>query len=56
MKYKKDKKQLIQVRVSDADLLLIDEIAAREKRTRSDVIRLLINRGVNNGKEAKIAI
>ena len=57
MKYKKDKKHVVQVRVNDADLLFIDEIAAREKRTRSDIIRLLIQRGVNDGKEKqKVAI
>ena len=56
MKYKKDKNHVIQVRVNDADLLLIDEIAAREKRTRSEILRLFIQRGVNDGKEAKIAI
>ena len=51
MKYKKDKKHVVQVRINDADLLFIDEIAAREKRTRSDIIRLLIQWGVNDGKE-----
>ena len=57
MKYKKDKNNKVQVRLTDGDLLLIDEIAAREKRTRSEVIRLLISRGVDNGKEnQKIAI
>ena len=58
MKYKKDKFNKIQVRINDDDLLLIDEIAAREKRTRSEIVRLLISRGINNGKEEhkKIAI
>lgn len=56
MKYKKDKINKIQVRINDDDLSLIDEIAAREKRTRSEVVRLLISRGVNNGKIEKIAI
>lgn len=57
MKYKKDKNNKVQVRLTDDDLLFIDEIAAREKRTRSDIIRLLIQRGVNDGKEKqKIAI
>ncbi len=56
MKYKKDKLNKIQVRISDDDLSLIDGIAAREKRTRSEIIRLLISRGVNNGKTEKIAI
>lgn len=57
MKYKKDKINKIQVRINDVDLSLIDEIAAREKRTRSEVVRLLISRGVkNNGKIEKIAI
>ena len=56
-KYKKDKKYTIAVRVSDADLLSIDEIAAREKRTRSEILRLIIQRGINDGKEKqKVAI
>lgn len=56
MKYKKDKQHIVGVRLSEADLLLIDGIAAKEKRTRSEVLRALIQRGVNNGKAAKIAI
>ena len=56
MKYKKDKTQIVGIRLSEADLLSIDEIAAREKRTRSEMLRLFITRGVNDGKKAKIAI
>jgi len=56
MKYKKDKNYIIQVRVTEADLLLIDEMAAKEKRTRSEMLRSFINRGVSDGKEAKVAI
>lgn len=57
MKYKKDKNYIIQVRVTEADLLLIDEMAEKEKRTRSEMLRSFINKGVNDGKEAeKIAI
>lgn len=51
MKYKKDKTRLLQVRLSDTDLLELDKIAEVEKRTRSDVIRLLIARGVTDGKQ-----
>lgn len=56
MKYKKDKTKVIQVRLTDADLTKIDEIATREKRTRSDVVRLLISGGVSDVKKAKVAI
>lgn len=56
MKYKKDKNFIIQVRVTEADLLLIDEMAAKEKQTRSEMLRSFINRGVSDGKEAKVAI
>ena len=56
MKYKKDKHFTVGVRLNEADLLLIDEIATREKRTRSEVLRSLIQKGVNDGKTAKIAI
>ena len=55
MKYKKDKNKLLQIRVSDSDIDILDQIAAKEKRTRSDVIRLLIaNGGISYGtkKEA----
>lgn len=51
MKYKKDKNRLLQVRLSDSDLVLLDELAEVEKRTRSDVIRLLIARGVKDGSQ-----
>ena len=55
MKYKKDKKKLIQVRMAESDLAALDAIAASEKRTRSDVIRMLIvSRGVNNGQIKKV--
>ena len=55
MKYKKDKKKLIQVRMAESDLEALDAIAASEKRTRSDVIRMLIvSRGVNNGQIKKV--
>lgn len=55
MKYEKNKHKLLQVRVSEDDLKALDEIAVTEKRTRSDVIRLLIaSRGVSYGtKEEK---
>lgn len=58
MKYKRDKKLLLQVRVSDAELATLDAIAAEEKRTRSDVIRMFItSRGVSlNGNKQKEAI
>ena len=45
MKYKKDKTKQLLIRVSEDDLKILDAIAAREKRTRSDVIRLLIAKG-----------
>ena len=49
MKYKKDKKLLLQVRMAESDLNVLDAIAAAENRTRSDVIRILIeSRGVTN--------
>ena len=49
MKYKKDKKLLLQVRMAESDLNVLDAIAAAENRTRSDVIRILIeSRGVIN--------
>ena len=51
MKYKKDKNRLLQVRLSDSDLSKLDELVEIEKRTRSDVIRLLIARGVADGKQ-----
>lgn len=55
MKYKKDKKKLIQVRMAESDLEALDAIAAYEKRTRSDVIRMLIvSRGVNHGQNKKV--
>ena len=51
MKYKKDKTKLLQVRMAESDLITLDAIAAAEKRTRSDVIRILIeSRGVNYGQ------
>lgn len=55
MKYEKNKHKLLQVRVSDEDLKALDAIAVIEKRTRSDVIRLLIaSRGLSYGeKETK---
>lgn len=56
MKYNMDKNKLLQIRVSDEDLKRLDLIAANEKRTRSDVIRQLIARGVNNGQSEKVAI
>ena len=57
MKYQKDKNYLIQVRVNAADLSKIDAIAAEEKRTRSEILRSFIQRGVNDGKEEqKVAI
>lgn len=45
MKYKKDKTKQLLVRVSEADLKALDAMAAKENRTRSDVIRLLIAKG-----------
>lgn len=49
MKYKKNKKLLLQVRMAESDLNVLDAIAAAENRTRSDVIRILIeSRGVTN--------
>lgn len=57
MKYKKDKTNLLHIRLSDAELEHLDAIAADEKRTRSDVIRLLISsRGVAYGTKEKAAI
>ena len=53
---KKDKNKLLQIRMSVDDLAKLDAIAATEKRTRSDVIRILISRGVNNGESEKVAI
>lgn len=51
MKYKKDKTKLLQVRMAESDLNALDAIAAEEKRTRSDVIRILIESwGVNYGQ------
>ena len=52
MKYKRDKNKLLQVRLSETDLIKLDRIAEDEKRTRSDVIRLLITRRVNNEQKA----
>lgn len=55
MKYTMDKTRLLQIRVSDADMKKLDAIAADEKRTRSDVIRMLISsRGVTNGQKQAI--
>ena len=57
MKYKKDKKKLLQIRVAASDLAVLDAIAENENRTRSDVIRMLIlSRGVNDGHKEKQAI
>ena len=56
MKYNKDKNKLLQIRMSVDDLAKLDAIAVSEKRTRSDVIRILISRGVNNGESEKVAI
>ncbi len=54
MKYKKDKTKLLQIRVSEDELLLLDTIASKKKRTRSDIIRMLIvNGGMSDGKEIK---
>lgn len=54
MKYKKDKTKLLQIRVSEDELLLLDTIASKKKRTRSDIIRMLIvNGGMSDGKETK---
>ena len=56
MKYSKDKNKLLQIRMSDADMAKLDAIAEASKRTRSDVIRILISRGVGDGKNEKVAI
>lgn len=58
MKYKKDKTKLLQIRVSEDELLLLDTIASKKRRTRSDIIRMLIvNGGMSDGKEnEKVAI
>lgn len=58
MKYSKDKKCLVQVRLSEPELEKIDWIATTEKRSRSEVIRLLIaNGGLSYGKTSeKVAI
>ena len=58
MKYKKDKTKLLQIRVSEDELLLLDTIASEKKRTRSDIIRMLIvNGGMSDGqKNKKVAI
>lgn len=56
MKYKKDKTKQLLVRVSESDLKTLDTIAEREKRTRSDVIRLLITKGDTNGQTIQNAI
>ena len=54
MKYKKDKTKLLQIRVSEDELLLLDTIASKKRRTRSDIIRMLIvNGGMSDGKENK---
>lgn len=56
MKYKKDKTKQLLVRVSERDLETLDVIAEREKRTRSDVIRLLIAKGDTHGQTIQNAI
>lgn len=56
MKYKKDKNFVIAIRLTEADLNLVDEIAAREHRTRSEILRAFITRGVNDGQKTKVAI
>ena len=53
MKYKKDKNYTIAIRVTESDLEKIDAMAADEKRTRSEIVRMFIQGGVNNGKESK---
>lgn len=37
---------VVQVRLSDAGLAALDELARREERTRSDMIRILLRRGM----------
>lgn len=56
MKYKKDKTKQLLVRVSEDDLETLDAIAEKEKRTRSDVIRLLIAKGDTNDQTIQNAI
>ena len=56
MKYKKDKNYVITIRLTEVDLIQVDEIAAKEKRTRSEVLRAFITRGVNDGQKTKNAI
>ena len=56
MKYKKDKNFVIAIRLTEADLNLVDEIAAREHRTRSEILRAFITKGVNDGQKTKVAI
>ena len=56
MKYKKDKTKQLLIRVSDSDLERLDRIAAAQKRTRSDVVRLLIAKGDNHGQQIQNAI
>jgi predicted transcriptional regulator len=55
MKYARNGKKtnLLQIRVSDADLEQLDKIAAKERRTRSEVVRMLITGGVSCEKENK---
>lgn len=56
MKYKKDKTKQLLVRVSERDLETLDAIAEKEKRTRSDVVRLLIAKGDTYGQTIQNAI
>ena len=56
MKYKKDKTKQLLIRVSDSDLERLDRIAAAQKRTRSDIVRLLIAKGDNHGQTIQNAI
>ena len=53
MKYTKDKNKLIQVRLSEEQLKLIDQIASNEKRTRSEILRSFITGGITNDPKIK---
>ncbi len=39
---------IVQVRLSDSGLAALDTLAAREERTRSDMIRILLRRGMES--------
>lgn len=40
---------VVQIRLTDAGLAALDQLARREERTRSDMIRILLRRGMERG-------